>query len=143
MPALLSFDFSAPDRATVDALHAHLAHAGVGTLWPVGALAEPGGGHGFAFRDPEGRVLRIIADDARHADAAPQPDLPSKITPVVLNARDPAAMSDFYCRHLGFRVIDRTRYLTFLCCNQDYHAIAFAHGDAPPLHHIAFEMPDR
>jgi len=141
-PALLGVDLSAPDKSAVDALCASLARAGDDRLAPAAAIAEPGGGYGFAFRDPEGRALRVIAGDARHSDRAPAADRPSKITHIVLNARDPGAMSDFYCRHLGFRVIDRTRYLTFLCCGSDHHAIAFAAGEAATLHHIAFEMPD-
>jgi catechol 2,3-dioxygenase-like lactoylglutathione lyase family enzyme len=141
-PALLSLDFAAPDRAAVAGMHAALERAGIVEIAAPAYLAEPGGGYGFAFRDPDGRSLRIIAGDARHADAAAQADQPSKITHIVLNAPDPAAISDFYCRHLGFRIIDRTRHLTFLCCNADHHSIAFAHGEAATLHHIAFEMPD-
>jgi catechol 2,3-dioxygenase-like lactoylglutathione lyase family enzyme len=140
--ALLSIDFAAPDDEAVTALHGGLARAGLAELAPPAPLSEPGGGFGFTCRDPDGRLLRIIAGDARHGDAAARPDRPSKITHIVLNAPDPAAISDFYCRHLGFRVIDRTRYLTFLCCNADHHAIAFAQGEAPTLHHIAFEMPE-
>ena len=141
-PALLRIDLSAPDAATVDALHAGLGAAGIGDATTPAPITEPGGGYGFSFRDPDGRVLRILAGGAAHADAAPRPDRPGKITHVVLNAPDPAAMSAFYCRHLGFRVIDRTRFLTFLCCNADHHSIAFAQGERPSLHHIAFEMAD-
>lgn len=141
-PTLLSLDFAAPDRAAVAAMYAALEHAGSVEIAAPSYLADPGGGYGFAFRDPDGRSLRVIAGDAHHADAAARPDRPSKITHVVLNAPDPAAISDFYCRHLGFRVIDRTRHLTFLCCNSDHHSIAFAHGEAATLHHIAFEMPE-
>jgi catechol 2,3-dioxygenase-like lactoylglutathione lyase family enzyme len=141
-PALLSLDFSAPDRDAVAAMHAALTHAGVAEIAAPGPIAEPCSGYGFACRDPDGRSLRVIADDRRYADAGARPDRPSKITHVVLNAPDPAAMSDFYCRHLGFRIIDRTRHLTFLCCNADHHSIAFAHGEAATLHHIAFEMPE-
>jgi catechol 2,3-dioxygenase-like lactoylglutathione lyase family enzyme len=138
--ALLRIDLTAPDRAAVDALHDGLA--GAAALTAPGAIAEPGGGYGFAFRDPEGRNLRIIAEDARHADAAPRPDHPGKIAHLVLNAAAPEATSDFWCRRLGFRVIDRTKALIFLNCNADHHSIAFAKGDAATLHHIAFEMPE-
>jgi catechol 2,3-dioxygenase-like lactoylglutathione lyase family enzyme len=138
--AVLRVDLTAPDRAAVDALYDGLADAAAPTK--PAAIAEPGGGYGFAFRDPDGRNLRIIAEDSRHADAAPRPDRPNKVSHLVLNAADPAGTSDFWCRHLGFRVIDRTKMLTFLNCNQDHHSIAFAKGEAATLHHIAFEMPD-
>ena len=141
-PAMLRIDLTAPDRDAVDTLHAGLERVGAGALGTPAAIAEPGDGYGFSFRDPEGRMLRVLAGAARHADAAPRPDRPGKITHIVLNAPDPAAISEFYCRHLGFRIIDRTRHLTFLCCNADHHSIAFAHGERPTLHHIAFEMVD-
>lgn len=141
-PALLCIDFTAPDAAAVDALHAGLRQAGTTAITAPAPLAEPGGGYGFAFRDPDGRTLRILAGAARHEDAAPHADRPGKITHIVLNAPDPAEISAFYCRHLGFRVIDRTRHLTFLCCNADHHSIAFAASERATLHHIAFEMPD-
>jgi catechol 2,3-dioxygenase-like lactoylglutathione lyase family enzyme len=139
-PALLRLDLTAPDTAAVDALHGALRDAGVAALTAPAPLAEPGGGYGFGFTDPDGRALRIVAGDARHADTAPHPDRPSKITHVVLNAPDRAAIVAFYCRHLGFRQIDQTRYLTFLCCNADHHTIAFAESDGSSLHHVAFEM---
>ncbi len=141
-PALLRIDLTTPDAAAIDAIHARLRQAGTSELTAPAPINEPGGGYGFQFRDPDGRTLRILAGAARHDDAAPRADRPGKITHIVLNAPDPAAISAFYCRHLGFRIIDRTRHLTFLCCNADHHSIAFAHGEQPTLHHIAFEMPD-
>jgi catechol 2,3-dioxygenase len=138
--ALLYIDLTAPDRATVDALHAAVRAAGIGELEAPAQIAAPGGGYGFAFKDPEGRILRIVTGDARHADSAPHPDRPSKITHVVLNARDRAAIAELYCRTLGFRVIDRTKTMTFLCCSEDHHSIAFVQAEASTLNHIAFEM---
>jgi catechol 2,3-dioxygenase len=139
-PALLRLDLTARDRGAVDALHQDLRAAGLAITAP-GPIADAAGGYGFDLTDPEGRKLRILAGDARHADAAPHPDRPSKITHVVLNAHDRAAMTAFYCRHLGFRRIDQTGYLTFLCCNADHHTIAFAESDGSTLHHVAYEMP--
>ena len=141
-PALLCLDLTAPDRTAVDALHAAARAAGVREAEAPGDIAAPGGGYGFSFKDPEGRVLRVVTGDARHAGTAPHPDRPSKITHVVLNARDRGAMAEFYCRVLGFRVIDRTKMMTFLCCNEDHHSIAFAQADASTLNHVAFEMTD-
>jgi catechol 2,3-dioxygenase-like lactoylglutathione lyase family enzyme len=138
--AILRIDLTASDRAAVDALHERLA--GVADLTAPAAIAEPGGGYGFSFRDPDGRNLRILAEDTRHADAATRADRPTKISHLVLNAPDPAAAADFWCGRLGFRIIDRTKALTFLNCNADHHSIAFVKGDAASLHHIAFEMPD-
>ena len=139
-PVLLGIDLTAPDRAAVDALHGALRGAGVAAITPPAPITTPGRGYGFSFVDPDGRKVRILVDDARHADTAPDPDRPGKITHLVLNAPDRAATSAFYCAHLGFREIDRTKGLTFLCCNRDHHSLAFAQSDAASLHHIAFEM---
>jgi catechol 2,3-dioxygenase-like lactoylglutathione lyase family enzyme len=141
-PALLRFDFTAADRKTVDALHQMVKAAGGTNIEAPAAIDEPGGGYGFTFKDPEGRVLRVLSDDTRHKDATVKPDLPVKITHAVLNTRDRAAMADFYARALGFRVIDRTKFMTFLCCSPEHHSIAFAQGDAPTLNHLAFLMKD-
>jgi catechol 2,3-dioxygenase-like lactoylglutathione lyase family enzyme len=142
IPALLSLDLSAPDRATVDALHAGVLKANITDVQKPAPIREPGGGYGFTFKDPEGRILRIVAEDARHPDAAVVADRPARLSHVVLNARDRAAMTEFYSRVLGFRLIDQTKMMSFLCCNADHHSIAFAGGDAPTLNHVAFDMKD-
>ena len=69
-PVLLSLDFAAPDRDAVAAMHAALKGAGIAEIAAPAPISEPGGGYGFACRDPDGRSLRVIAGDARHADAA-------------------------------------------------------------------------
>jgi catechol 2,3-dioxygenase-like lactoylglutathione lyase family enzyme len=139
---LLRIDLTAPDKATVNALHAGLKKASLAELEKPAVINEPGGGYGFAFKDPEGRTLRVIAGDKRHADAGNRADRPICLTHVVLNSPDVDAISDFYARFLGFRIIDRTRIMTFLCCNTLHHVIAFARSIAPTLNHLAFEMPD-
>jgi len=139
---LLRIDFTAPGKAEINAIHASLKKAGLAELEKPGAINEPGGGYGFAFKDPEGRTMRVITGDRRHADATARADRPMGVTHVVLNSADVDAISAFYVDHLGFRVIDQTRTMTFLCCNDQHHVLAFARGTAPTLNHIAFEMPD-
>lgn len=141
-PAMLRIDLTAADRGTVDALYAAVRNAGVKEAEASVPIAEPGGGYGFTFKDPEGRILRILTGDARHADASEKPDLPSKITHVVLNTTDRAGICDFYGKALGFKVVDRTKAMSFLRCNEEHHSLAFAQGDAPTLNHIAFMMKD-
>lgn len=137
---LLRIDLAAAGRGEVDALHARVRSRGAAALEAPGAVTEPGGGYGFSFKDPEGRVLRVIAGDARHG-VNPLPDHPIKVTHVVLNAPDTARAAGFFVEALGFRVSDRS-LLTFVRCNTDHHNFAFHPGDASTLHHIAFEMPD-
>ena len=140
-PSLLCINLSAPDRAALGELHARVAAAGAARLEAPAPLEEPGGGEGFGFVDPEGRVVRVIAGDARHADAAVVRDRPSRITHVVLNSPQQEQAAAFWTRALGFQVSDRSQ-LVFIRCNSDHHNIAFHPGAAATLHHIAFEMAD-
>ena len=139
---LLRIDLGAADKGAVNALHAGLRKAGLSEIEKPATINEPGGGYGFAFKDPEGRTLRILTGDRRHTDAGNRPDRPIAITHVVLNSPDVDAIAEFYARYLGFRIIDQTRMMTFLCCNEAHHSIAFVRSTAPTLNHIAFEMPE-
>jgi len=141
-PALLRVTLTAPDRAAIDGLHAAVKQAGVKDIGAPAAVTEPGGGYGFTFKDPEGRVIRILTGDARHKDVSEKADVPIKITHTVLNTPDRVAATDFYCNVLGFRAVDRTGFMTFLSCNPEHHSLAFAQGKAPTLNHIAFLMKD-
>jgi catechol-2,3-dioxygenase len=138
-PALLCINLAAADRAAVDALHARVTAAGAPQVDAPAAIGEPGGGYGFAFLDPEGRAVRVIAEDARHADARSEPDRPLKITHVVLNTPRQEEAAAFWVKALGFQVSDRS-LLTFIRCNADHHNLAFHPGERSTLHHIAFEM---
>lgn len=137
---LLRIDLKSPTRAAVDALHASLAGAGLAELESPAVIDEPGGGYGFAFRDGEGRVIRILTGDQIHADCADQPDKPRKISHVVLNSPDRAAR--FFIDKLGFKLSDQTNRITFLRCGTDHHSIALFKSERPSLNHVAFEMPD-
>ncbi|MGH8682136.1 MAG: VOC family protein [Burkholderiales bacterium] len=141
-PALLGVTLSARSRKDVNALHAAVKGAAAGAVAVPAAIAEPGGGYGFAFMDPEGRIFRAIADDARHADGRDAPDRPRELAHVVLNSADVPRASAFFADVLGFRVTDQTRMMDFMTCNEHHHNVAFAHGDGATLNHIAFEVPD-
>jgi len=138
-PALLCVNLAAADRAAVDQLHARVSAAGAPQVDRPAAIGEPGGGYGFAFLDPEGRAVRVIAEDARHADARSEPDRPLKITHAVLNTPRQEEAAAFWVRALGFQVSDRS-LLTFIRCNADHHNLAFHPGERSTLHHLAFEM---
>jgi catechol 2,3-dioxygenase len=123
----------------VDALHRRVQDAGAPQVDAPAESAGPGGGYGFGFQDPDGRVIRVIAGDAQHADAGNLPDHPQKITHLVLNTPRQEEAAAFWVRALGFEISDRS-LLTFIRCNADHHTIAFHPGDTSTLHHIAFEM---
>ncbi|MCC6473106.1 MAG: VOC family protein, partial [Burkholderiales bacterium] len=139
-PKLLRIDLNIESRARADALHASLAAAGLAEITPPGSISEPGGGYGFTFRDAEGRVMRVLAEAERHAACADRADFPRKITHVVLNSPDRTAA--FFTEQLGFRLIDQTGTITFLCCGSDHHSIALYWTPSPSANHVAFEMPD-
>jgi len=138
-PALLCINLAAADRAAVDRLHARVSAAGAPQVDAPAAVREPGGVYAFAFLDPEGRAVRVIAEDARHADARSVPDRPEKITHVVLNTPRQEEAAAFWVKALGFQLSDRS-LLTFIRCNADHHNLAFHPGEKSTLHHIAFEM---
>jgi catechol 2,3-dioxygenase-like lactoylglutathione lyase family enzyme len=141
-PALIRIVFDVASRADVEALHGAVAAAG-GKPGAPGKLTSPGGGYGFACKDPEGRNLAFVCDVADHAAAADQPDRLRKITHVNLNVCDFDASFAFFTRALGFRLIDDNAPLWFLhCANTDHHSIVFARTGLSTLNHIAFDMPD-
>ena len=141
-PRLMGLDLLASDHAAIAALHATIAASPAAGLTAPAAITAPGGGYGFSFSDPEGRNLRVLTEDARHADSEMHPDRPFKITHVVLNSADMDATSSFYCERLGFQQINRIKVMCFLKCNEDHHSLAFAAGNASTLNHLAFAMKD-
>ena len=141
-PALIRVNLAAPDRRSVDRLHARLSTLDLPSLGAPDALTGPGGGYGFGFEDKEGRRFAVSSDVAVHRDTADARDRPRKISHCVLNAADMEGSAALFTDGLGFAVSDRTGHLCFLRCNADHHSIALGHGDAPTLHHVAFEMTD-
>jgi catechol 2,3-dioxygenase-like lactoylglutathione lyase family enzyme len=136
---------AAPDASAVDGLAQRLAAAGTRIDREPGPLGTPGGGYGFRFFDPEGRLLEVSCDVAErsHRPAGPREPIPGRLSHIVLNSTDIRRAGVFYERHLGFRVTgwleDR---MCFLRCNTDHHTIAFAQQGASSLNHVAFELRD-
>ena len=141
-PELLAVTLHSASRNDVDALARSVPAHGGRILRAPGAIDEPGGGYGITFMDPQGRILRAICEDARHADAATVRDRPERLAHVVMNSRDTPAAQAFYENALGFKLADRTRIMAFMRCCSDHHSIALADADNDCLNHIAFMMPD-
>jgi catechol 2,3-dioxygenase len=139
-PELLGITFCAATREDVDALAAKASAAGSTILRAPGPVDEPGGGYAVILRNPAGHVVRAVAGDARHADAAPQKDRPERLAHVVINSRDIPAGQAFYEGVMGFRLSDRTRIMAFMRCNNDHHNVALADADNDCLNHVAFVM---
>jgi catechol 2,3-dioxygenase len=133
-------NFAAPDRATVEALHARAVAMGAKTHAPQALDAQEGGGYGFEIVTPEGQLLRVSSDVARHADVDPDLSRPTKVNHVVLNAADMDLQMKFFCDMLGFKFSDCNGHMNFIRCSANHHSIALAKSDGPSLNHVAFEM---
>jgi len=138
---LLRVNLSAPNEADVDAIYGVIRQTNLREVEKPGPITEPGGGYGFAFQDPEGRTMRVIAGVETHADTADNIDRPRKLSHCVLNSNDRDAGVEFYCKNLGFKLTDRTGGMSFIRANSDHHCVALVKGHAATLHHVAFEMP--
>ena len=143
---LRSVTFRSPSAAALDEIAARVPQYGGTVISPRVSVTEPGGGEAMTLRDPQGRILRFVYGDARHADAAEVKDRPSRLAHAVLNSEDVAAALPFYEQVLGFVLSDRTRIMAFIRIPQpghgDHHSIALADADNNCLNHIAFVMPD-
>ena len=138
---LLSITFQAATRSDVDTLQASVKTHGAAATAP-GAIAEPGGGYGFSFKDPDGHVFRVLAEDALWPAALPDRDGPERLAHVVLNSADADRATRFFVEALGFKLSDQSRIMDFVRCNSDHHNIAFVRASGNTLHHIAFQMAD-
>jgi catechol 2,3-dioxygenase len=141
-PAIIRGVFDAPDRAAVDALQAQVAAHGVAAIEPPRERDTPGGGYGFGFRDAEGRNFAVVCDIADHRDTLADPDRPTKLSHLNLNAAENDASVDLMVRALGFVVSDHNSKFRFLRCNEDHHSLVIGFNDDATLNHVAFEMAD-
>jgi len=140
-PDVRNVSFSVGSRADLDAIAQRTQAAGGRLLSGPQPLDEPGGGIAVVVADPQGRILRFVHGDVRHAENSHK-DAPRRITHVVFNSSDVTSAQRFFEDALGFRLSDRTKIMAFMRCNSDHHSIALADSDADTLNHIAFVMPD-
>lgn len=138
---LLRINLSAPDEEAVNAIHDRVRKTNIRRVEAPGNIDEPGGGYGFAFQDPEGRTVRVIAEMAAHSPEKDNVERPRKLSHCVLNSGEQENAVGFWCEALGVRVIDRTKAMTFINASADHHSIAIVKGSGATLHHVAFEMP--
>ena len=140
-PGLISITWGVKDQATLMGFYERLVNAGVFTEEPPRKLASPGGGWGFAFHDPEGRVHKVVAEREDHQAHQHDTTLPQRIAHVVVNTKDMKLISDFFQNTIGFKLSDATHKMKFFRCNSNHHSLAIADFDSISLNHIAFEMP--
>jgi catechol 2,3-dioxygenase-like lactoylglutathione lyase family enzyme len=134
--------FGVPDAEAVDEMASSLAESGVKFASEPGTLATPGGGYGFRFFDPDGRVIELSADVETRGFRVlePREDIPQKLSHVVIYSENPAALMNFYQQKLGFKLSGWLQdYFGFLRCTPDFHSLAIVKGE-PRLHHVSFEL---
>jgi len=140
---LLSANFAAEDKASVDALYGRAMANGIEVVRaPQERAAIAGGGYGFSCRLPEGEEISISSDVREHVTALDDKTRPNKFSHVVFRTERCEETEAFFRDFLGFKVSDRTDNIHFLRCASDHHSVALARVAGPGLHHMAFELPD-
>lgn len=140
---VLAANYAAPDKATVDALHAKACATGADVIDAPHALPTvAGGGYGFSARTPDGIRQTISSDVARHTRTIVDHRRPRKFSHVVFRAANYPVLETFLCDLLGFKLSDRTDGIDFFRCSRDHHSVALGKIAGPGLHHMAFELPD-
>ena len=124
------------------AARAAKARASPSTAAPAELPASAGGGYGFQFRTPEGHVLNISSDVARHQNANNDRSVPNKLSHVVLNSAKIEQQTSFFIDTLGFKLSDKTDMMDFVRCSADHHSIAMARGNGPTLNHWPIEVAE-
>jgi catechol 2,3-dioxygenase-like lactoylglutathione lyase family enzyme len=134
--------FGAESRTDVDALATSLAEAGVKLVSEPADLQTPGGGYGFRFFDPDGRVVEVSADVQQRAarDVGAREAIPVGLNHVVFNSPNRKEVQTFYAEKLGFKLSDWIPFMGFYRCNANHHSLAIADGEVATLNHVAFEV---
>jgi catechol 2,3-dioxygenase-like lactoylglutathione lyase family enzyme len=135
--------FGVAEAADVDALAERLATSGTRIDREPGKLDTPGGGYGFRFFDPDGRLIEISSDVAERParELEPKESIPRKLSHVVFNSTDVPATQAFYETHLGLRLSDwLADQMCFLRSGPEHHLLAIAKGPHVALNHVSFEM---
>jgi catechol 2,3-dioxygenase len=139
--AMRSITFRAADRAALDHVAAEAVRQGGRLLQPPGPVDWMGGGVGTVIADRQGRTLRVVLGDARHAPQAPAQDRPARLAHVNVNSTTTDAAAEFFNAVLGFRLTDRSKLMAFVRCNSDHHCIVIADAPVDTLNHVAFLLP--
>lgn len=136
--------FGAESAPAVDELASELASAGVRMVSEPDALTTPGGGYGFRFFDPDGRVVEISSDvslrPARTVE--PREAIPVGLSHVVVNSTQKEEVEAFYRDRLGFKLSDWLLggLMSFWRCNAMHHTFAVMNLPFASVNHVAFEM---
>ncbi|MDR5825938.1 VOC family protein [Caballeronia sp. LZ043] len=130
-------------REEVEAVYERVRAAGLRHSEWIECFDEPGQSSGFHVAGLEGEPYRFVVEGDRAPDALPADrGCPIRIAHVVFNTSDREASTRVLTDVFGFRLSDRTAYMSFLRCDELHHVIAYADTKRPTLNHVAFEMQD-
>lgn len=135
----LSFEIAPADAA--DVMRRLSEH---GVTAQARSDASPGLSQTICLTDPKGTTIELFSQWQTLGKRDPAGGVgPIKIGHLAYTVPDPKAIADFYEQVLGFRISDWIEDLfVFLRCNIDHHTVNFIKGDAPAMHHFAFELRD-
>jgi catechol 2,3-dioxygenase-like lactoylglutathione lyase family enzyme len=138
--ARIAFEVSANDDFTT--LAKRLSEDGIKS--EQRSDTTPGTPKILAFEDIKGTTIELFSEWAFLGRDQPVQGVgPLKLGHLAMAVPDPQAVSDYYCRVLGFRVSDWVEdYFAFLRCGPDHHTVNFVRGNSVRFHHIAFELKD-
>jgi catechol 2,3-dioxygenase-like lactoylglutathione lyase family enzyme len=127
----------------VDTLAQDLAQANVRFVSEPGTLQTPGGGYGFRFFDPDGRVVEVSSDVAERPfrTLEEKESIPVKLSHLVISSPNADETIAFYQDKLGFKLSDWIEdQMCFMRCTTDEHNLAVFRGTKAQLNHAAFEF---
>ena len=91
-------------------------------------------------RDPDGREL-VVVDSTAVPELASSPD--PRLGHLTFMSPDPVGVQRYY-EGLGFRLSEGLAdFFRWIRCNPIHHTLAFSRSEAPALHHVGIELPDR
>lgn len=138
---LISAGFAVQQASDVDKLYQHLRANGQTVLHgPHEQPARLGGGYGLDVLTPQGMRVRVSADVATHHTVLGDLSLPQKLSHLVVNSTDRAALASWFIEQLGFKLSDTTRTQIFLRCGSDHHSLALGEAQTLSVNHVAYEM---
>lgn len=140
-PAIRHATFRAASDTDLTALLERACQAGGRGAQRLAPFDEPGGGIGFAIRDPRGRALRVVQHDTPAAPLADDPDHAERLAHININSSDVDRDVAFFEAALGFRLTDRSKMMGFVRTNTDHHSVVIASAAVDTLNHVAFQLP--
>jgi catechol 2,3-dioxygenase-like lactoylglutathione lyase family enzyme len=128
----------------LEAMRKELADIGVSS--DIQGDSGPAVARQLVFKDPKGTLLEI-SPEVKLLDRGETESMisPVKLGHLAFNVLDVPKITEFYTKHLGFRVSDlRGDIFSFLRCGPDHHTVNFAltHTNTVKMHHFALEVRD-